>query len=107
MVPLVLNCDVSSRSYFFEATTGDQCQNVANNILSVIYFPYLVRCKNMKSGNILIGRWAQFTHYAEHRATGICKQWNTSWSMGVFTQLASNIKGFAGKCADASCVNGA
>ncbi len=36
--------------------------------------------------------------------------WNTLWSVGVFTQLASNIKGFASKfgfrCAYASCVNG-
>ena len=31
----------------------------------------------------------------------------TLWSMGVFTWLASDIKGFARKCANASCVNGA
>ena len=39
----------------------------------------------------------------------VCKLWNTLQSMGVFTQLASNIKGFAckfaRKCAFASCVN--
>ena len=33
------------------------------------------------------------------------KLWNTLWSMGVFTLLASNIQGC--KCAYASCVNGA
>ena len=49
--------------------------------------------------------WAQFTQDAEHLATGVCKFWNTLWSMGVFTQVASNIKEFACKCADASCVN--
>ena len=42
---------------------------------------------------------------AEHFATGARKLWNTLWSMGVFTQLASNSKGFARKCASASCVN--
>ncbi len=53
---------------------------------------------------------AQFTQDTEHLATPTRKLWNTLWSMGVFTQLASNIKGFAGKfackCAYASCVNG-
>ncbi len=39
----------------------------------------------------------------EHLATGVGKQWNTLWSMGVFTQLASNTKGFAHKSADVSC----
>ena len=54
--------------------------------------------------------WAQFTQDTEHLATCAHKLWNTLWSMGVFTQLASNIKGFAPKfackCAYASCVNG-
>ncbi len=44
-------------------------------------------------------RQAQFTQDAEHLATCTRKLWNTLWSMGVFTQLASNIKGFARKCA--------
>ncbi len=38
--------------------------------------------------------YAQFTQDAEHLATHARKLWNTLWSMGVFTQLASNIKGF-------------
>ncbi len=46
----------------------------------------------------------------EQLATRACTLWNTFWSMGVFTQLASNIKGFAHKfvckCLRASCVNG-
>ena len=48
---------------------------------------------------------AQFTQDAKHLATGVRKFWNTLWSVGVFTQVASNIKGFACKCAYASCVN--
>ena len=53
---------------------------------------------------------AQFTQDAEHLATDVCKFWNTLQSMGVvFTQVASNIKGFAHKfackCAYVSCVN--
>ncbi len=60
-----------------------------------------------------VGRFlrAQFTQDAEHLATGVRKFWNTLCSIGVFTQVASNIKGFAckfaRKCAYASCVNGA
>ncbi len=54
---------------------------------------------------------AQFTQDAEHLATGVRKFWKTLSSMGVFTQVASNIKGFAHKfackTAYASCVNGA
>ena len=54
---------------------------------------------------------ALFTQDAEHLATRACKLWNTLQSMGVFTQIASNIKRFAckfaRKCASASCVNGA
>ncbi len=50
--------------------------------------------------------WAQFTQDAEQLATGARQLCNTLWSMRVFTQLASNIKGFADKCAHASCVNG-
>ena len=52
---------------------------------------------------------AQFTQDAEHLATHAYRLWNTMWSMGVFTQVASNIKGFARKlackCAFTSCVN--
>ncbi len=40
---------------------------------------------------------AQFTQDTEHFATRARKLWNTAQSMGVFTQLASNIKGFARK----------
>ncbi len=40
---------------------------------------------------------AQFTQDVEHLATQACKLWNILWSMRVFTQLASNIKGFAHK----------
>ena len=47
---------------------------------------------------------AQFTQDAEHLATCPRKLWNTLQSIGVFTQVASNIK-FACKCANASCVN--
>ena len=51
---------------------------------------------------------AQFTQDAEHLATGVYKLWDTLWSMRVFTQDASNIKGFADKfarkSAHASCV---
>ena len=54
---------------------------------------------------------APFTLDAEHLATGACKLWNTLLKMGVFTQVASNIRGFATKFARksayASCVNGA
>ncbi len=52
-------------------------------------------------------RKVPFTQDAEHLATDISKLWDTLWSMGVFTQVASNIKGFARKSAHASCVNGA
>ncbi len=52
---------------------------------------------------------APFTQDAEHLATGVSKLWDTLWSMRVFTQVASNIKGFARKfackSAYASCVN--
>ncbi len=55
--------------------------------------------------------WAQFTQDAEHLTTCARKFWDTLWSMRVFTQVASNIKGFACKfackSAYASCVNGA
>ncbi len=51
---------------------------------------------------------AQFTQDVEHLATCARKLWNTLWSTGVFTQLASNIKGFAckfaSKCAHVSYV---
>ena len=54
--------------------------------------------------------WAQFTQDTEHLATHARKRGNTLWSMGVFTQLPSNIKGFAHKFARKSvyafCVNG-
>ena len=50
---------------------------------------------------------APFTQDAEHLASGARKLWDTLWSMGVFTQLASNIEWFARKSASASCVNGA
>ena len=40
-----------------------------------------------------------FTQDAEHLATCACKLWDTLLSMGVFTQVASNIKGFACKSA--------
>ncbi len=55
-------------------------------------------------------RWHQSVFSpGKHLATGIHKQWNTLWSMGVFTQLAFNTKGFARKfackSAQASCVN--
>ncbi len=53
---------------------------------------------------------APFTQDAEHLVTGVSKLRNTLWSMGVFTQVVSNIKGFARKFARksayASCVNG-
>ncbi len=53
---------------------------------------------------------APFTQDAEHLVTHARKLWNTLQSIGAFTQLASNIKGFvhkfARKCASASCVNG-
>ncbi len=45
-------------------------------------------------------------HDADHLTTGARKLWDTLWSMGVFTQLASNIK-FTRISAYASCVNGA
>ena len=58
---------------------------------------------------VLLGKTgAPFTQDVEHLATGVRKFWNTLRSMGVFTQLARNIKGFvwkcARKCASASCV---
>ncbi len=67
-------------------------------------------CKEMQRQMSERQTKAQFTQDAEHLATGACKLWNTLWSMGVFTQLANNIKGFvckfACKCAYESCVNG-
>ena len=48
---------------------------------------------------------AQFTQDAEYLAKGVHKFWNTLWSIGVFRQVASNIKGFACKSAFVSCVN--
>ena len=48
---------------------------------------------------------AQFTQDAEHLSTGARKLCNTLWSMWVFTQVASNIKGFARKFECAYCQN--
>ncbi len=68
-------------------------------------------CTNNKQRRLSASRprfhgQAQFTPDAEHLATCARTLWNTLQSIGVFTQLASNIKGFAHKCAHASCVNG-
>ncbi len=69
--------------------------------------PYSV--ETHKERQLYICCKALFTQDAEHLATGVSKLWDTLWSMRVFTQVASNIKGFARKfackSAYASCVN--
>ena len=64
--------------------------------------------RRRRLSSFLVHTKAQFTQDAEHLTTGVCKFWNT---LSVFTQVASNIRGFAPKftckSANASCVNGA
>ena len=73
-------------------TSHPQCLYTASCSLEWCSF-WIVQTLCFVETTFCLFSWAQFTQDAEHLATHARKLWNTLLSIGVFTLLASNIKG--------------